>query len=104
MRLYDVGGKADIVKLVFLGTRTEGHGVSAQVRQAATRGRAAWGIIVVGVGLPRHDVEVEGVVVDDDAVLELSVRGRACYTQAHVPKRRCHHSVISVSQRWLRHD
>ena len=34
--------------------------------------------------------EVEGVVVKDDAVMELCVRGRACYAQAHVPKRRTH--------------
>ena len=35
----------------------------------------------VRVGLPRHDREVEGVVVkdDDDAILELRVRsGRGC--------------------------
>ena len=36
--------------------------------------------------LPRHDGEVEGVVVKNDAVLELCVRGRARYAQAHVPK------------------
>ena len=28
----------------------------------------------VRVGMPRHDMEVEGVVVKDDAVLELRVR------------------------------
>ena len=32
-----------------------------------------WRVIGVRVGLPRHDMEVEGVVVKDDAVLELRV-------------------------------
>ena len=41
-----------------------------------------WRIVVVGVGLLRHDGEAEGAVVKDDAVLELCVHGRACYTQA----------------------
>ena len=36
------------------------------------------------VGLLRHDGEVEGVVVKDDAVLELCVRGRTCNAQAHI--------------------
>ena len=40
-----------------------------------------WRVVGVGVGLLRHDGEVEGVVVKDDAVLELCVRGRACYAQ-----------------------
>ena len=40
----------------------------------------------VGMGLLRHDGEVE-VVVEDDAVLVLGIRGRARYAQAHVPKR-----------------
>ncbi len=44
-----------------------------------------WRVVGVGVGLLRHDGEVEGVVVKDDAVLELCVRGRACYAQAHIP-------------------
>ena len=55
----------------------------------------------VGMGLLRHDGEVESVVVEDDAVLELDVRGRARYAQAHVPKRRCHHHVPRVLQSWL---
>ena len=36
----------------------------------------------VGVGLPRHDGEVEGVVLEDDAVLVVGVRGRARYASA----------------------
>ena len=47
----------------------------------------------VGMGLLRHDEEVEGVVVEDDAILLLGVRGRARYAQAHVPKRRGYHRV-----------
>ena len=31
-------------------------------------------VVGVRVGLPRHDMEVEGAVVKDDAVLELRVR------------------------------
>ena len=38
-----------------------------------------WRVVGIGVGLLRHDGEVEGVVVKDDALLELCVRGRACY-------------------------
>ena len=64
-----------------------------------------WRVVGVGVGLLRHDGEVEGVVVKDDAVLELCVRGRACYAQAHIPKRRSHHCVPSVlKRRLLRHE
>ena len=44
-----------------------------------------------GAAAPRR--EVEGVVVEDDAVLVLGIRGRARYAQAHVPKRRRHHRV-----------
>ena len=54
-----------------------------------------WRVVGIGVGLLRHDGEVEGVVVKDDAVLELCVRGRTCYAQAHIPKRRRHHGVPS---------
>ena len=43
-------------------------------------------VVGIGVGLLRHDGEVESVVVKDDAVLELCVRGCACYAQAHIPK------------------
>ncbi len=32
--------------------------------------RRVWRVVGVGVGLLRHDGEVEGVVVKDDAVLE----------------------------------
>ena len=53
------------------------------------------------MGLPCHDGEVEGVVVEDDAVLVLGVRGRACYAQAHVQKRRRYHRVPRVLQGWL---
>jgi hypothetical protein len=59
---------------------------------------------VVRVGLPRHDGEVHGVVTDDDAVLELRVRRRACHAQPHVPKRRRHHGVPRILDiRLLRH-
>ena len=37
--------------------------------------RRVWCVVGVGVGLLRHDGEVECVVVKDDAVLELCVRG-----------------------------
>ncbi len=30
-------------------------------------------VVRVGVGLPRHDREVHGVITDDDAVLDLRV-------------------------------
>jgi hypothetical protein len=53
------------------------------------------------MGLPCHDGEVEGVVMEDDAVLLLGIRGRARYAQAHVPKRRSHHRVPRVLQGWL---
>ena len=37
-----------------------------------------WRVFGVRVELPRHDMEVEGVVVKDDAVLELHVRWCTC--------------------------
>ncbi len=37
-----------------------------------------WRIFGVWVGLPRHDVKVEGIVVKGDEVLELRVRCRKC--------------------------
>ena len=40
-------------------------------------------VVRIRVWLPRHDVEVEGVV-EDDAVLELRVRCCTCDAQAHV--------------------
>ena len=36
--------------------------------------RRAWRVVVIGVSLLRHNVEIESVVVKDDAVLELCVR------------------------------
>ena len=42
-------------------------------------------MVGVEMRLLRHDGEVESVVVEDDAVLVLSVRGRARYAQTHVP-------------------
>ena len=62
-------------------------------------------VVAIGKGLLRHDGEVEGVVMKDDAVLELCVRGRAHYAQAHIPKRRSHQGAPSVLQhRLLRHE
>ena len=58
--------------------------------------RRVWRMVGVGMRLLRHYREVEGIVVEDDAVLVLSVRGRARYAQAHVPKRRSHHRVPRV--------
>jgi len=43
------------------------------------------------MGLPCHDGEVEGVVVEEDAVLVLGICGCARYAQAHVPKRGSYH-------------
>ena len=40
-----------------------------------------WRVVGVRVGLSRHDMEVEGVVVKDDAVLELRVRCCTCKQQ-----------------------
>ena len=62
-------------------------------------------VLGFGMRLLRHDGEVEGVLVEDDAVLVLGIRGRARYAQAHVPKRRSHHRVPRVPQGWLlRHE
>ena len=44
-----------------------------------------WRVVGLRVGLPRHDIEVEGVAVKDDAVLELRVRCCTCNAQVHVP-------------------
>ena len=45
-----------------------------------------WRVVGVRVGLPRHDMEVEGVVVKDERCgLELRVRCCTCHAQAHVP-------------------
>ena len=49
--------------------------------------RRVWRVVGVRVGLPRHDMEVEGVV-----------RCCTCNAQAHVPKRRGHHRVPRVLQ------
>ena len=38
--------------------------------------RRMWRVVGIGVGLLRHDGEVEGVVIKDDAVLELCVCSR----------------------------
>jgi len=44
----------------------------------------------VGMGLLRYDGKVESVVVQDDAVLVLCIRGRACNAQkTYVPTKRC---------------
>ncbi len=50
----------------------------------------------VGMGLPRHDEEVYGVVTKDDEVLEFRIRRRARHAQTHVPKRRRRHGVPRV--------
>ena len=77
------------------------RGVSVKPLQAKEAHRRVWRVVGVRVGLPRHDMEVEGVVVKDDAVLELRVRCCTCNAQAHVPKRRGHHRVPRVLQCWL---
>ena len=57
------------------------------------------------MGLPCHDGKVEGVVVEDDAVLVLGIRGCVRYAQAHVPKRGSYHRVPRGPQGWLlRHE
>ena len=64
-------------------------GIETTIRQGWSSRRRQRGAPVVGVGmgLPRHDGEVKSVVVEDDAILELCFRGRACYAQAHIPIR-----------------
>ena len=57
--------------------------------QATARRRRVWRVVGVRVGLPRHDMEVEGVLVKDDAVLELRVR--ICWT--------CRRSSLTI---WIR--
>ena len=67
--------------------------------------RRLWRIVGVGMGLLRHDGKVESVVVEDDAVLILGVRGRARYAQAHILTRCRHNRVPRVSQgSMLRHE
>jgi len=39
-------------------------------------------VVGVGMGLLRHDGEVEGVVMEEDAVLVLGIRGRARYVKS----------------------
>jgi len=59
----------------------------------------------VGMGLSRHDGEIEGVVAKKYVVLILGVRGSASYAQVHIPKQRRHHHVPRVSLGWLlRHE
>jgi hypothetical protein len=72
-----------------LGSCRCGFGPSVR-RPGGRARRRVRRVVRVGVELPRHDGEVHGVVTDDDAVLELRVRRRACHAQAHVPKRRRH--------------
>ena len=84
-------------------------GIATTTRQGWSSRRRERREVGVRMGLPFHDEEVEGVVVEDDAkiyaVLVLGVRGRARYAQAHVPKRRSRHRVPRVPQGWLlRHE
>ena len=50
----------------------------------------------VGVGLPLHDGEVEGLVSGHQAVLELRVGCRARHAEAHIPVGRRHRRVPRV--------
>ena len=47
--------------------------------------RRVWRMVRIAMGLPVHEGEAEGVVMEDDAVLIFCVRGRARYAQSHVP-------------------
>ncbi len=47
-------------------------------------------------GLPCHDLEVERVVVKDDAVLELRVLCCTCNAQAHVTSVRMYRLFIQL--------
>jgi len=49
--------------------------------------RRVWRVVGVGIGLLRHDGEVEGVVVKDDAVLEFCIRGRVLGCRVPEPHR-----------------
>jgi hypothetical protein len=52
--------------------------------------------------LLRHDGEVEGVVVENDAVLVLGILEAAhAMLKRMAPKRRSHHRVPRVLQGWL---
>ena len=73
-------------------------GIATTTRQGWSSRRRERREVGVRMGLPCHDGEVEGVIVDDYAVLVLGIRGRARYAQAHVPKRRSHHLVRRVLQ------
>ena len=55
----------------------------------------SWG---QGGAAARHDMEVEGVVVKVDAILEFRVLCCTCNAQAHVPKRRGQNRVRRVLQ------
>ena len=50
------------------------------------------------MGLPRHDGEVEGVVMEDDAVLVLGVRGHARHAKAHSTSVAAHAMLKRVSE------
>jgi hypothetical protein len=59
------------------------------------RRRRVLRVVGVGMGLLRHDGEVEDVAVED------GVRGGTQYAQAYVLKQRCSHRVPRVIQCWL---
>ena len=58
-----------------------------------------WNIVGVRVGLPRHDTEVESVVVKDDAVLVLPWPRTLCSSAC--PKMTMPPRVPRASQGWL---